>query len=460
MEQYTKACIPEILLKEDMMAAQLKLHLDEGGQEYNLSELKDFAVMHNVKTGINEDAIRKMIAHDIYDVFVEIARGKAPVKGKDGYFIYHVQNVEQQTGPKILENGEVEYVHTNEYTIVEEGQLLAEYIPATNGEYGYTIDNKMLSPRRGNNLSPLRGNGFWITDNKYYSLIHGRVEFNKVGMQVTNLLMVKEDVDISYGHIDFDGNVIVRGDVHSGMTLKATGDIEISGHVGDCRIEAGKNITIHQGMQGKFEGTLVAGGEVFCRFIENSQVVAKGNIVARSVLHSKMETQGKIIMEGKDAVVLGGSVHAVQGMELTEAGSSAEIPTVLVAGVLPKTIQRNAELTALVKKVEEEVVLLDKAASVMQRMMQTKVTKETSERRMKIIQAKIIKSTELKKYQDEKISIEALIDSGKNASIIVQDNVYPGCRVEIAGQGIRVKTKTKHVKFVIKEDKIEMMLLY
>lgn len=460
MEHCTRKCLPEVRLGSDMMSAQLKLQLNEEGQEYNLSELKQLLKTHGVKTGIIEEAIDKMITYSIYGVFVEVAKGKEATRGKDGYFIYHVQESKAETGPKILENGEVEYVHTNSYTIVEEGDLLAEYVPATNGEYGYTVDSKMLAPQKGSELSPLRGTGFRIENGKYYAKLHGKLEINEVGMQITNLLEVKGDVDIAYGHIDFDGDVSIRGDVHSGMEVKAKGNIEIKGHVGDCQIQAGKNITIGHGMQGKLTGKLTAGEDITCKFFESAQAFAGGNIYVSRVLNSKLEAEGHIKVEGRGAVILGGSVHAIQGIEVTEAGNEKEIPTVLAAGVFPQMIKRNTELDGLIHKVEDEVALLDKAAGVMQRMMQTKVAKETADRRMKIIQAKVIKSTELKKYKDEKVRTEALIESGKGADVVVQNIIYPGCRVEIAGTRILVKEQIKHAKFLFKEGRVDVALLY
>lgn len=460
MAYITKLCVPEISLASDMMSAKLKLHLDENGQELTLEDLKELLAARNVKTGINDEAIIRMIEHNIYDIFVEVANGRAPVRGKDGYFVFYVVNPDIEKGPKELEDGSVEYIHTTKYAIVDEGDLLAEYIPATNGEYGYTIDSTMRTPMRGKELSPIRGRGFRMEENKYYATCHGKADVSETGIYVTNLLEVKGDVDIGYGHIQFDGDVDIHGEVKSGMMVRASGNIEVRGHVGNCYIEAGKNLVLANGMQGKFSGRIKAGGDISCKFFENSQAHAGGNIRMRTSMNSKIAAEGKVIVEGKEAVVLGGSVHAIQGMELSEAGNENEISTVLVAGVLPETMKRDVELKGLIKKVEGEVELLDRSARILERMEKTNATKENSTRRMKIIQAKVIKSTELKRYQDEKIRSEAMIQSGKDAGIIINNNIYPGCHVEIAGNGVDIKEQIKHVKFMLREGNIEASLLY
>ena len=46
-------------------------------------------IYKNVKTGIVEDALHDMVVQGIYGIFMEVARGKEPVKGKDGHFIFY-----------------------------------------------------------------------------------------------------------------------------------------------------------------------------------------------------------------------------------------------------------------------------------------------------------------------------------------------------------------------------------
>ncbi len=460
MELLTQLCVPEIVISQDKMSAKMKLSRNDSGNEWSMKELIELIRSKNVKASLREDAIADVIENEIYDVYIEISKGKEPVQGKDGYYIYHVDTPAEEHGPKVLEDGSVEYVHTVKHTVVDEGCLLAEYVSPTNGEYGYTVENAMLTPKRGKDLPKLKGKGFYIEDNKYYAACHGKVELTERGFRVTNLLEVNGNVDINYGHIEFDGDLYVNGDVKSGMTIKVSGNVEIKGHVGNCVIEAGKNITVQNGMQGKFYGKLIAGGDIYCKFFENSEAVAKGNIMVRSVMNSQLQAEGKVTVEGKDAVVLGGSLHAIQGMELTEVGNESEIETVLVAGALPETLRRDAELGGLIQKVTGEVDLLERSAKVLERMEKTNLTKEVNNRRMKIIQAKVIKSTELKKYQVEKKRSEALIQSGRGANIVVQKVIYPGCHVEIAGVGIVVKQELKHVKFVLRDGIIEAALLY
>ena len=52
------------------------------------------------------------------------------------------------------------------------------------------------------------------------------------------------------GNIQFDGSVVIQGDVAKGMSVKATGDIEVAGIVEMASLEAGGNITVKSGVIG------------------------------------------------------------------------------------------------------------------------------------------------------------------------------------------------------------------
>lgn len=459
-ELRTKPCTPEVLISSDMMSAKLKLHPMEKGQCFTAQDLKEWLAQSKVKAGIIEDAIPNMIEHGIYDIYTEVAVGKVPERGKDGYFIFHVSNADNSSGPRLLDDGSVEYVRVMEYSMVEENQLLAEYVPATFGIYGYTVGNDMRMPQKGSEQGPLRGRGFRIEDGKYYASKAGRVEVTDTSINISDVLLIKGDVDRNYGHVNYDGDVIIQGDVRSGMLLKATGSIEIKGHVGNCFVNAGKNITIQQGMQGKFSGKLQAGGDIYCKFFENTSAEAIGDIVVRTSMGSKLQAEGKVIVEGKDSVVIGGSIRAIQGIEIAEAGNEVEVSTVLAAGVLSKTLKRNEEVKKLIAETEKYLQLASDTVKKFESIAPGSLSKEGEEKRLQIIQSKVIKTTELKQLKDEKARIEALIENGRDATIVVNKVIYPGCKIEIAGLPLLVKEKSKHVKFVVRDGKVEASLLY
>src|SRR5699024_1851320 len=106
-------------------------------------------------------------------------------------------------------------------------------------------------------------------------------------LHVHNVYEVHEDISLKVGNIDFLGNVVIRGDVPTGFTVKATGDVKVFGIVEAATIEVGGSIYISEGMAGLKTGTLIAKEDVYIGYINQGNVEAQNNIyVDNSILHS------------------------------------------------------------------------------------------------------------------------------------------------------------------------------
>jgi uncharacterized protein (DUF342 family) len=100
-------------------------------------------------------------------------------------------------------------------------------------------------------------------------------------------------VDMSTGHIQFEGSETVVGDVKAGMKIQAAGDVTIGGVVEAAEIRADGDITIKGGIIGHGEWSeavaahvdtarIVSGGSVHTRFAENAWIEAAGCISAEA----------------------------------------------------------------------------------------------------------------------------------------------------------------------------------
>ena len=117
-------------------------------------------------------------------------------------------------------------------------------------------------------------------------------------MFVSDILEVK-DVDSSTGDIDYEGSVKINGNVCANFSVRAKGDIEVSGVVEGAYLEAGGDIIITRGMNGMIKGTLKAGGNIVAKFIENAKVHADGYISTESILHSDVYAASEVLVSGR-----------------------------------------------------------------------------------------------------------------------------------------------------------------
>ncbi|MCL2056971.1 MAG: FapA family protein, partial [Oscillospiraceae bacterium] len=173
-------------------------------------------------------------------------------------------------------------------------------------------------------------------------------------------ILTLRGVDNSTGNIRFMGDVVVRGDVASGFTVKSEGSITIKGSVEGSTLEAGDAISVSAGIFGTEKSSVQAGGDIKCAFIQNSKVISSGNIYADSILFSDVRCGGSLILSGKNGVLAGGRARVAGGVEAKTIGSrgyaATEISIMPDANEKPPEIIKLEELIKELQEEEEEII--------------------------------------------------------------------------------------------------------
>ena len=165
-------------------------------------------------------------------------------------------------------------------------------------------------------------------------------------------------VNIKTGNVKFLGSVIVRGNVEDGFNVDASGNVEVSGTVGKCKINAGGNIIVQQGIFGKDEGVLTSKKSLWAKFIQAAKVEVEDSvIVTDSIMSSEVVAMKSILLTGKKAQITGGHLFATEEIAAKNIGSpGGGAETILEVGFDPRAKQRLDELQekqgALVKELE------------------------------------------------------------------------------------------------------------
>lgn len=168
-----------------------------------------------------------------------------------------------------------------------------------------------------------------------------------------------ENVDNSTGNIEFEGSVQVNGNVCSGFSVIAQGNVIVNGVVEGAFIRADGDIVIARGMNGMSKGRLEAGGNIVAKFLENSNANAAGYISAESILHSKVMAGSEINVNGRRGNVTGGHVCAGYKVSAKNLGANLGASTVVEVGVNPglkaeyQTLQEELlEIQKVIKKTQ------------------------------------------------------------------------------------------------------------
>lgn len=380
----------------------------------------------NITNGINLIAIQSLIENMMYGQYLCVAKGNLPTKGHDGYFSFHKDVTDMKRKPLINGDGTADYKNSLCLAVIKQGEMLATYIPPTKGTAGLDIfGNIVPSLGDGKDILPLRGRGITHDEEKinYYAEYSGHIVMDNEKINIEKLYRVNGDLDIEVGNIQFDGDVEISGDVRSGMSIDATGDIFIHGHVGGCKLSSQKNIIIDKGIQGRGICQITASCDIVCKFVESCTLNAGQNIYADSILNSHVVAKNQVLVNSKNGNVIGGSTYGMAGVIIKSAGNEIGTPTLLRAGLPREAYIRVNELKALIKKNEEKTEAFNQhLKSITEPDVKTK-----------IMRAKIVLDSQIKEYIDELEDLESRIATDCDASFVqVTGIIYNDVTVQIS----------------------------
>lgn len=447
---------PEInvVVARDRMEAELEVIIPENARSITLDHVMSKINESGVVYGIDHAAIQRAFEHP--GIKVICARGQRASDGASARIEYRV-NVENKGRPAEQEDGRVDFKNLNMFTTVFEGEILAEKIPPQPGTPGIDVLGNSVSARPGKDILLPVGKNVKVVDGcKLVAAISGQVVISNNKISVVPLIEVKEDVDLSTGNIEFVGNVIVRGSVQAGFTVRAQGNVEVFGNVNGGTIE-GKNVNVRMGIQGMHRGYIKATENVLAKFIENADVSAGQNIVVTDViLHSNVSAGKRVIVEGRRGLIAGGIVMAGEEVRAKIAGTHMATSTEIEVGVNPVLRQEYESARKEIKKIENSLDQTLKAISILKTIEQSKLSPEKKEMLLKLTKAQFHLVRQVENYRNRIIEIELAFEEMKSGRIRIADIIYPGVKI-VVGKLIKpIREQQRFVSFYAENGEIKI----
>lgn len=442
-------------IDEDDMAAWLYLTPPDHGQIYTKNELITYLEQNGVVKGYHSSNLSAMIKKKVYDREILVARGAECVQGKDGYFEY-LFTPEEYRVPKIREDGTVDYTNMSALQNVRKGDKVAIYHYAVQGSDGYTVRGREMKVKPSRDLPPMRGKGILRENNEYYAQSDGKIEVKDGKVDIQNVHEIMGDVDMIIGKIEFFGDVIINGNVDSGVMIRAGRNIEIHGTTGNATLFAGGDVVLTRGIQGG--GKISARGSVFADFIENTIVEAGGTVQANTILNAQISAKDKVITTGKKGIIIGGYTHGLKGIEAMAAGNDVEVKTILHCGYEPEAYERLVDVRsrerATKDKISELVETMTEA--LREKRMRGASTSATTE--AKLSEWNRLKDQyfeELDKIGRERETLEEIMEQSKGAAIKVDGNLYRNVIISINNEQRIIDRNTCFMRYTANKGLIE-----
>lgn len=432
-----------------------------GGADLALEEIKGLLHAAGVVHGVREQELREFIDYPTYNEKFLAAEGTRPVNGADAEILYNF-NVRRSEVQLIEKNGRVDFRELNLVENVEAGQILATKRPAEEGTPGRTVTGKSLPSKPGRDVPIEIGKNVRLSDDgsSAQATINGQVLLVAGRINVEPVYTVEGDVNYKTGNILFLGTVFVKGNVEDGFTVKAAGNIEVMGSVGKCLLDAEGEVIVHQGVLGKIDGRVRAGGNVVAKFIENARVEAEENVlVSDGIIHSFVDANKRIVCQGRRASIVGGRLRAAEEIHAKTLGSVAGTETCLEVGIDPKRKETLAQALArksLLEKQLEELVRNINTLEALKRVQRNfpedkqKNLRELGENRSKLLQ-------ELEAAGKVIGEINAHLQSLKAAGkVSASDKVYPGVKIFIKNESLVVRSEFRGVTFCLEGKEVRV----
>lgn len=330
---------PWIFLSSDKLYAWMLVLPPVGpGAELSRDMVYQALAAQGISYGL-DTALADRLSHDrerYFSLFL-IAKGKPAFDGRNGNIVDRVPRVLSRV-LEVNEFGMVDYTALNRISNVEQGQEICRLIRPTEGEPGRTVLGQEVPARSGTSVSLPKGRNTEISEDgdALVASIAGHVEFTGRCYQVKPVLDIDGDVDFSTGNIKFVGDVSIKGDVISGFSVRAMGNVYVGGVVeAGSTVESGGDLTVVKGILGDGTTVIRSSGCVFSKYIENATISAKENLQTDCVVNSKIYCDGEVVVRSGRGSIMGGQVWAARKVSASVIGTQSEIRTSVSLGGQP-----------------------------------------------------------------------------------------------------------------------------
>ncbi|WP_421281416.1 FapA family protein [Aeromonas taiwanensis] len=462
-----------IQVDKDQMSARAQITADWGGNPLTLAQLHEALAASPVRMGVSDRLLAAALqaaseAAPGAQLSPVIALGRAAKHGLDTRFERLVETAaERILKPQELDHGKVDMRDLGTLLTVRAGSPLMRRHPATRGLDGVTVTGQTLPARDGKEIAMSAGDGTSLSPEDPDLLLATRTGLpcqERAGMRVDEVLNVKQ-VDIRHGHVEFEGSLLVTGDVMPGMRIKTRGDVVIGGFVEGGLIESGGTITVRNGIIGRKLGEeeylchLSAGGEIHAGYAQYARLEADGDIHIQSQLSHCYCRSGQDLKVGDSAMRKG---HLIGGVNIANRlimapvlGASAANRTRLQ--ILGGYFSHKEQELALRQRKQSCREQLDKLQDLILRLLQLPSDRRNPETLAKIKTLRTRQLDESKSLDEQLVEaqreLQALMAS---MDIIATQRLFPGVEVEMAHHHNRVDIEHGPIHFAIREDQLQL----
>jgi uncharacterized protein (DUF342 family) len=421
------------LLEPEIIAGGIKLQISRDLMAAFISKTVHFdsniPAMDIKEALFDRDIVNGIVADEMIEGFIKssgfktqlfrVARGVKPVEGQDAKLEFFFNTDYLKAGGLDAE-GNIDFKERGAIPHVEEGTVLAEKMPMVLARQGQNIYGDEIETAPGQDIALRFGKGAKLSEDglKVLAEVRGYPKYSLSGVIfVHNEYTAPGDVDYETGHIDYDGNVNIKGCIKSGFKVRGNDikTIELDGGI----VEAEGDVVVAGGIN---EGKIYARGNVFAKFIHNSEITCMGNVqVGKEIVDSTIEIGGACIIE--NGKLISSEVAAKMGVSARHIGTEMAGPSILKIGrdtFTEKELGKNkTKILAMQKNLnrfqEKKDALKEENSELQKQITKLAHVQDRSQLEQREIQAKIAAPENAGRIGEMKEQFAQLKTNAKNA---------------------------------------------
>lgn len=422
-----------------------------------LEMIKDSGVTYGLKTKF----IKELAGDREYGVEYLIAEGTQAVDGENGYLDFKFNTKKKTLTPKQLEDGSVDYQNLELVEKTFAGTPLVNAVPPTQGMDGMDVKGNVLQARPGRPADKIgAGKNTTLSEDEstLSSEIDGQVEYVNRKVNVLPVLEINGDVDLSTGNIDFNGSVVIKGEISTNFSVRAKGNIEVYGVVEGAIIECESDAYFYAGIMGGEKAEIYVKGDVTSKFVDSCKLVSGGSINTKSIIHSEVIANNTITVSGKKGIVVGGRCCAGKEVNATSIGSYFATRTEIIVGNTPAMIEKYRKLMDTFEQLKFKIDKAEKVIDVL-KSIEEELPEEKKDLLLKSFHTKIFLISEKSKTEKEIKELMPQLES-KYGRVRASETIFPGVLIAIGSARMKVENEIPSASLVCRDNEIKIKSYY
>lgn len=209
------------------------------------------------------------------------------------------------------------------------GEVVAEVYYRAEEKLGTDVFGQPSPAPAGEPYQPELGEGVRrVNEKTFEALRDGLVVIEKDKLDIVQTYLHEGDVSLTSGNLDFDGCIIITGDIDTGSMVKARGDLQVQGSIRGANVLCHGKLSVTGGINTGMKASIHATEGIVADYIENSVVYCKGDIqVQKALLSSRVFSGGSIFLKDSDSRIAGGEIFFWGKINTANIGFSTGVTT-------------------------------------------------------------------------------------------------------------------------------------